>query len=605
MICGYLKSKVSLVLFCLILKNFVFAQSGLLQLANEYYADAEFLKARTTYEEILKDSKKWDIVYPNYLLCLYQLNDLKTAEKTIKRMMKTYPDYMPYKVDLIECLEKQGKKDEAKKQEEKVINETVRSSQLVSITASYLVSKNKSNAAEQIFLRSRKYYADEKLFANELAEIYKVRGDKPKLMKELLIMIQQDELEKIKNQLQNYLNDEEDFQNMETALIERIQENPENRRFTDLLIWLYIQQKDFDAAFIQARAQDKRLKLQGSQMYDIQKIAFENDKNEAVVKYYQYLIQEYPKSQIANQSKLLSIKSREKIISNQYPVNQAEVKILVNDYKSLLPETRLMAENYEIQRNIATLQAFYLNQTDSAIFILQNLVKQPKNNETQMAKLLLADIYLLTGEPWESALLYMQVEKERKDDLIAYEAKFKNAKLFFFNHEFELATEQLNILKQATSREIANDAMQLSLLISMALAEDSNTAALEIFATAYFNNQIRRYETAMKNLQQLEQDFKNNALSEEINWMKFNIFKKSGKIQEALECLEKIEKNPSSNTIYSDDAMYETARIYEENLKQKDKAMEYYQKLISTYPGSVFVVESRKRIRLLRGDKSF
>lgn len=603
--CGYLKSFLQILFLVALFHQNLFAQAGLLQLANEYFADGQYLKARTTYEEILKDQKKWDVVYPNYIQCLYQLNDLKTAEKSIKRMVKNFPDYTPFKIDLIDCLEKQNRKEEAKKLEDKTIEDAVRQSQNIGLTADYFVSKKKPYAAEKIFLKARKYFLDDKLYANELAELYKNLNDKPKLMKELLVMIQFDDVEKIKNQLQNYLIDEEDYLNLEKALIQRIQENPENRRFTDLLIWLYVQQKDFDAAFLQARAQDKRLKLQGTQLFDVQKIAFENDKHDAVVKFYQHITQEYPKTQIAYQSKLLSIKSREKMIADKFPVPEEEIKTLIMDYESLIKESKFSNEVYQIKRNIATLHAFYLNNTDSAIAILQQIVKTPIPNETQLAKLLLADIYLLTGEPWESALLYMQVEKEKKDDILGYEAKLKNAKLFFFNHEFELATEQLNILKQATTREIANDAMQLSLLISLALADDSNTAPLEIFSTAYFNNQIRKYESALNYLNQLEKEHKNHPLIEESNWMKFQIYKKSSRFDEAKECLEKIEKNPSANSIYADDAVFELAKIYEKVYNQKEKAMEYYQKLITTYPGSVYVVESRKRIRNLRGDKTF
>jgi hypothetical protein len=42
--------------------------------------------------------------------------------------------------------------------------------------------------------------------------------------------------------------------------------------------------------------------------------------------------------------------------------------------------------------------------------------------------------------------------------------------------------------------------------------------------------------------------------------------------------------------------------LYENKLKDPAKAMELYQDLLTKYPGSLFVVEARKRFRALRGD---
>jgi tetratricopeptide (TPR) repeat protein len=582
-----------------------FSQVGLIQLANEYFADGQYFKAKSIYEEIAKDPKKSEIIYPNYIVCLYHLNELKDAEKIIKRMIKLYPEYVLYKIDLIECLEKQGKKDEAKKYEERVVNEIIRNSSSISLAASYLLSKGNDHVAEKIYLKSRKFYSNENLYAYELAEIYKNRGEKQKFFHEILKLIDSEDFEKIRNQLQNLLESEKDYQILETALIDRVQLNPENKSYVELLIWLYIQQKNFTAAFTQAKALDKRFKLQGYKVFELLQIAYENESYNDVIKIYTYLNHEYPKSPIATQSKFLAIKSREKLIFDNYPINKQDIGALLNDYKSLLKEN-YPSQGYEIQRNIASLYAFYLDQKDSAIALLSDIIKSNVQHESQMAKLLLADVYLLYGEPWESALLCMQVEKEKKDDLLGYEAKFKSAKLFFYNNEFELALEQLNILKQATSREIANDAMQLSLVISSSLNEDSNTELLAEYAKLYLYMYLKKYEKAFEIFQKIEKELdRNNTLKQECMWIKYRICYLVKNYDEAKECLEVIERNFTEYYLYADDALFELGKLYERVYNNRNKALEYYQKLINQYPGSVYVVEARKKIRILRGDKIF
>jgi tetratricopeptide (TPR) repeat protein len=55
--------------------------------------------------------------------------------------------------------------------------------------------------------------------------------------------------------------------------------------------------------------------------------------------------------------------------------------------------------------------------------------------------------------------------------------------------------------------------------------------------------------------------------------------------------------------ILGDNALFYLAKLNEEQLDNKEEAMELYKRLLTTYPASLFVVESRKRFRNLRGDK--
>ena len=54
--------------------------------------------------------------------------------------------------------------------------------------------------------------------------------------------------------------------------------------------------------------------------------------------------------------------------------------------------------------------------------------------------------------------------------------------------------------------------------------------------------------------------------------------------------------------VLADDALFHRAELYENKLKDPAKAKELYQDLLTKYPGSLFVVEARKRFRALRGD---
>jgi len=71
--------------------------------------------------------------------------------------------------------------------------------------------------------------------------------------------------------------------------------------------------------------------------------------------------------------------------------------------------------------------------------------------------------------------------------------------------------------------------------------------------------------------------------------------------QQAMTAL-KLLYSKYSIDILGDDALFAMAKLDQEKLNDKDEAMKLYQELMEKYPGSIYVAESRKRFRLLRGD---
>lgn len=97
-------------------------------------------------------------------------------------------------------------------------------------------------------------------------------------------------------------------------------------------------------------------------------------------------------------------------------------------------------------------------------------------------------------------MLYSQVEKSQRETPVGYEAKLRNAKLSYFKGEFLLAQEHLDILKQATSREIANDAIDLSMRIKENTFYDPDGSALKEFASIELLVAQNKNEIALERL---------------------------------------------------------------------------------------------------------
>ena len=574
-------------------------------LANEYYQNDEFEKAQVLYEKLARNKKNIPLIHNNYFNLLLNTNQFKEAEKYISQVIKDHTNRMIYQIDRGRIYVRQNDKEKERKYFNELIERVKNNPTLIRITAQYLINNQLSEYAVKAYHLGRKQTGNPYEFAIELANAYRLLNRHDEMINEYINFAHQNpsNVRYVKNVFQNILTEEEELASLEGYLIQKVQDNPNNRIFSELLIWVNLQQKNFYGAYIQARAIDKRQGTNGAETMDVGIIALKNNDYSMAVRIFNYIIEEYPASVNYPLAKTYIIKAREELIKNTYPIEKEEIKNLIKDYASLIREFGLNNTTLEALRSTALLHAFYLDEYDSAITILEKIVDVPRISSRlkSKCKLDLGDIYLLIGKPWESTLLYSQVEKSMKETPVGYEAKLKNAKLSFYKGEFSLAQEHLDILKLATTREIANDAMSLSLLIQDNSAFDTTQQALKDYAAVELLLFRNRKSEALDSLKFMINEYSGHNIQDEVLYLMAKVYMEMGEFQSSLEALSQVV-NEYRKDILSDDAYFLMGKIYEEQLKDKEKAMEIYQDFLKQYPGSLFTAEARKRFRKLRGD---
>lgn len=580
--------------------------SDQVQLANEYYINGEVDKARDIYEKIVGNPQYIQQIHNNYLSILISAADYKAAEKHLKKALKYYPTNVYYQIDEGLLYQQMGETDKADKVFLETIENAKESKYLIRTAAQYFISKQLTSYALQAYLAARKNDKDKTSYALELANTYRLLNQDTEMIDEYLLFasLRPNNLNYVKNILQNLLQKEEDIQSFKDILIDKVQKHPNENIYPELLIWVSLQQNDFMSAYIQARAVDKKNKTYGNRVMQIGNIALENKAYDDAIEIYSYVAKTYPNTGNYITSRRQIIKAREEKVKNDFPVEKEAIRELTYDYKQLILDIGVNPQTIEAYRSKALLHAFYLDELDSAINILNEIIAAPRINAELKAKskLNLGDIYLLTEDPWEATLLYSQVEKDNKDSPIGYEAKLKNAQLNYFQGNFELAKSHLDILKMATTREIANDAMSLSLLIQDNTVLDSSDFVMKEFASIELMLFQNKKDSALSAFAQMLKKYPGHSLTDEIYWKMARINMELGNFENALLELQAI-LSAYPTDILGDDAMFLSAEIYEKHLYDYTKAMEIYQNFLSTYPGSVYVAEARKRFRQLRGDQ--
>ena len=572
-------------------------------LAKDYARRGEPEKAVFLLERLSAEQQTSAELFPLYVQVLMDLKRYKDAEKLAKKAVKLHPDDATYGVALGGALQAAGETAGADKQWQRVVNQLVPNQ--VGPVAAEFSRRSLPAWAEKTYLRGRALARNETEYGPQLIQLYTQSQQQDKLLAETLRLVQQDEqqLPYVRNMLQNALREEKDFDTLEKQLLSAVQQHPEQAAYAELLLWLQVQRHDFVGALMQARALDRRGHTQGSRVLNVAAIAQQNKDFESALAGYDYVLKEYRTGPLYNVARQGRLSAREDQVRSTYPVDQAQVRALATEYEQLLAELGRAPEAAQVRRCLADLYAFQLGDQAKAMGLLQAVVDQPQapTGLVDEAKLTLGDLYLLRAEPWEATLLYSQVEKTERDSPLGYEAKLRNARLSYFAGDFKLAQSHLDILKEATTREIANDAMQLSLLIATNTVEDTLGLALKDYAAAeqlVFQNKL---PAAVAGLDALLAKYPGHSLSDNAYYLKAQLQRRMGDFPAAAATLDHLLAGPA-NGVLSDDALFLLARIQEEDLKDRPKAQALYEQVLTKYPGSIYVAEARKRFRKLRGD---
>lgn len=592
-----------IILFLLITSaSNLFAQTNQnLQLANQHFAKQEYEQANDLYSKLYSKKELYDI--SKYIKSLQAIEQFKQAEKILKKELKRDNENAFLYIDLgynYKLVKDQGR---AKYNFEKALKYVPSYPNRTKTVADYFLAKKEINYAIRVYENGKKQNKKEPTYYLELSHIYSQQKKLAESFNQLitLLSVSPAYLQTVQKALLINIGDEDDYGKLTTQVLKQVQKNPNEKVYAELLIWNYIQQKKFTAATIQAKALDKRFKEDGLRLFQLGEICASNNHYQSAITAYKYVITKGPDNYYYydSKAKLLEV-YKQKVTASNY--TKEDILELEKLYLKTIDE---LGSNYRVVpvlKDYGHLQAFYLHNTDKAILNLKKAIgnKASKKKDIAEAKLTLGDVLIFTGEMWESSLLYSQVEKDFEQNPLGHLAKFKNAKLSYYRNEFKWAQSQLDVLKASTTKLIANDALELSLLIQDNTI-DTTTIAMQAFATADLLAYQNKTDQALSILDSLLNKVPDHSLADDIYYKKAQIALQNREFEKAAKLLE-IVCTKYKFDILADNAQFELAELNEKHLNNNVKAKELYKSIILDFPGSIYVVEARKRFRELRGD---
>lgn len=595
--------KIILFFICLFTINRVWSQDNSKEaLAYQYYQQADYHRAAPLLEKLFSETNN-DSYFELYYDALIKIKQYQQAETFVKKIIKQFPKKSAYQIALGRIYQESGKLTEADKIYQSVL-ETLDNEVKYRELANTFYRFGNFDMAVTTFLKGREALKNAQLFTFELLSIYKLKKDKPKLIGEYLHALA--DYPQLLGQAQiafaNLFDGNNDYIQLESALLKKIQKNPNNEVFNELLTWQYIQQGEYEMALRQLIAADKRTKTTGPLLFASAGTFMANNAVSTAIKGYEYLVGKGTADDLYLPAKIQLVNAKYEL-ALQGKIDELASKKLSNEFSEIIKQFGINGKTLFAVQKLAYLQAYHLRDLVAAEKTLENAVKIVGITDLSLAqlKLDLGDIYVLNNQPWEAVLIYEQVSKAHENQAVGSEARYRSARLSFYQGNFSFAKAQADVLKASTSQLIANDALNLSLLISDNLQEKTDSLALKAYAAAELQQFLNNFDNALAKLDSINVAFPNNSLTDDVLMAKAKIFLKTNNYPQAVDALNELLKTHATS-IWIDDAIFMLANLYETRLSNKDEAKKLYQKLITEFPGSMLTTEARKRYRNLRGD---
>lgn len=574
------------------------------ELANSYFRQGSYEKAIEIYKPLLENNPIRQDYFKSLLTCYQQIESYENAQKLIEEQIARFPEQVYLFVELGYNYQLRNQKDLAAKYYEQ-------SMQFVKKNPGYAFMIGRSFRQNHLLDQALRTYEIAKEINPKLnteiseAQIYGEKGELETMFNLYLDLIDKNEnyFSTVKRYVSGFITDDKSNSNnvlFKTLLLKRAQTNPKDA-WNILLSWLFIQQQDYKRALTQEKSLFKRKVGNPQRIGEIGSLSFDSKDYDTARDAFKFMLDLKEENEIDKQSRLFAelylLKIENLLLKKGEDRSKIETKFvqLIQDYSQ-------NQDLLELHMAYVDFLTFDFGQPEKAISYLEKILPYTQSVfEKGLIQMKIADIMVFTDQFNQALILYTQIQYTLKNSELAQEARFKVARTSYFKGDFKWAQNQLKVLKSSTSQLIANDALELNLKIANNMDNDSLNEGLKIYAKAELLGFQNKFKPAIDSLSYVLKQYKGQLIEDDALFTQALYFEQLDSFTEAeVNLLRLIDYHPES--LLLDDSIFKLGELYRDHLYNNEKAKEMFERIIFEFPSSIYLVESRKAFRKLRGD---
>lgn len=569
-------------------------------LAKQYFEDGDFEKAVVFYEKLVEKSPRRTDYQQGLVACYQQLERYQDAKRFLMEQLEGRSPHPSLLIELGYNYTLQDSTAQANEYYDMAVNVITENPNYGYVLGTQFQKYSLLDRAIVAYQKAMELNP-ELDYNFQLARIYGEQGNVDKMYRSYLNLMSNGKTSKsnILRSIDAFITSDAESSNnvaLKTILLENVQQNPDVI-WNELLSWLFVQQQQYGSAFRQEKAIYKRMGGGNTQRLEsLGKLALEENDTDVAREIYEYIIKE-------SNDMITVLDAELNLIDIDLPAfKDNQLDAIQKRYETLIEIHGYQTQTLQLQVAYANFLTFRKDNPEPAIDILKNALELPLNERgTAYLKLALGDILVYNKKFNEALIYFSQIQQKLKNDILGQNARYKVAETSFYKGDFEWALTQLKVLRGSTSQLIANDAMQLSLLISDNSLEDSTQTALKKYARADFLAYQNKTQEAVDALEDILQNHKGEKIEDEALLKQAQLLESQEKYEAAEFNYLKITEF-YGNGILADDAYFALGELYRKTLNQPEKAKAQFEKIIYNYQDSYYFPQARKNFRMLRGD---
>ena len=475
------------------------------------------------------------------------------------------------------------------------------------IIANFAIERRDFEKAIELLNQGKKLSKDSFLYSYDLGELYNLTMQYREAAEEYcdLIKANPSQYPQIENKILSYSNKP----NALDETIEVIEKyKSDNISFTYLLARLYIEKKNYTDAFDLYKEIDKKQNTNGADIYSFGEFVYRDGEYKTASDVFKFLLDNYANQQYTPLAKLGYAKTQEALFIQKYnavnpewktfyipaKVEAKEIEPVINAYQEIIKVYQHSEAAIEAMLRIGILYSHYRGDVIEAENNFKIIIKDyPTSKFASLAFIELGNIKMQQAKLDEAEKLFqsvnnlMRINSEDK----SY-ANYQLARIYSFKNDFESARKNLNTVMNNLKDNVANDAIEFSILLNTAKNDSSNLA---LYCSAEFLAEQKRFSEAKDLYLQLSKNPQAFVFNSIAKLRVAEMLIAADDYQNAIASLSLIVDEAEKN-IYADKALYLQGQIYQFGLKDDAKAVESYENLLVKFPKSLYLDDARKNI---------
>lgn len=583
------------------------------QLAESFLRAAQFQRAIGLLEDLVAQSPDTHVFYDRLRSAYENVKRFDDAISLVDSRIQKETVPTLYVAEKARLLFLKGEEDLAEQAWQQAIETNPTSASVYLLVYRSTMQVRMFDVAIGFLEQGRERLGNETLFQTDLAYLYGQTSQHEKAMREYLSLLSttHEQLNFVRLRLNQFISDEGALEASIAATENAVAASPLVRSFREILAWLYVEAGRFREAFNVNRAIDQLEDEQGRVLFAFAQVAAEAGAFDVATEAYNDILARYPDAPITPEAlRGLGLMQEQRAASEGVQVyDESGTSIQGTRYHEALASYSRFLQEYanhayfpDVLRRVGRLQQDVFFRYEQAEQILMEVMSRfPQHRAADDAAFDIARLMLLKNDLINAEVQFSRLATRLRTGDAADLARYELAMLHFYKGEFESALSLVSALQENTSADVANDAIQLKLLLMENRGPDSLDTPLTRFAHALLLRRQRHSDEALSSIELLLDQVSEHPLADDLRFERASLLRHHGQSIDALQAYLEIPLiHPES--FLGDRCLFEAADIQAVELSDPTAAIATYSRLLSEFPGSLLVPESRARIRKLRGD---